>query len=238
MAAKQIFSNNAILAFLNREIVNRNSELQKRLYYMEQEDVNTLIKKYRSYSEVNPGDKFSKKLPILGYKRSAFKRDENLVQRNTVKVNTSTLDFTKMNVDLSTFFKPNDTQFVDLTSAITQMEYKFYLVGSDLDMVQQYEQAYISRMFLSNIHSFTLDGEQLGLGDEMNLTYTIDWNDLEEFNINADGMQYTMISGSATIRGLVLFSSGVSSYLIEQINLRINDMDKGVLLDMINVNAS
>lgn len=224
--AKQIFPNSAIMYFFHKEIINKNPEYDKRFIFTEDLSYDTLVSKFRGFSNhSNPESLFNNKLPIFGYTRPLFKRFEGLSMRNTVKVQLTKEDIDLFDSELKSYFYKSDKEIVDLTGALIQSEYKFIILHPDIDVIDQYEQAYINKLFLSDISYFKMDGSELGFGsNSLDLEFDVIWNDLEEIKINRDGVEYNGISGSCNIYGVILYSSGIPSYAIDKINLKVNEL--------------
>ena len=236
MSFKQVFNNPTVYYFFHKELVKRNPELNKRLIFCEDLNYEQLIRKYRGFANKDNAEEFYKsKLPIYGYTRSIFKRFQGYGQRNVFNVTLTPKDIQSLGVEFQEFFQVNPTTIISLQAAYVETEYKFILLNSDIDIIDQYEQAYLNKAFLSDIESFTLFGDEIGLGKDFDLPYTLTWNDLEELKINLDGMAYNGISGSCMMSGLILFSNNIPQYMIEKINVNVWEKTQMVLLEHFSV---
>jgi len=238
---KQIFSNAAIFYFFNKTIVSHNPELSGRLLFIEDFSFDSLISKYRTFANKENAEAFYKsKESILGFTRNVFKKFEPLNYRNTFKLSLAYSDIQEFSPEFQKYFLGSNTNQessirINLNAAIVETDYKFILMNSDIDIIDQYEQAFSNRLFLSNISSFSLEGSEIGLGSSFNLDYTLLWDDLEELKINQDGIAYNAISGGCKVTGALLYSNGLPAYIIEQINLKIFDLNSKLLLDSITI---
>lgn len=240
--SKQIFGNSAITYFFHKELIRKNPELQNRLVFTEDLSFESLIKKYRNFSNAKDKESlFNIKDPVLGYTRSVFKRFEGFSHRNTFKLNLDVSDMSGFDQDIRDYFLNNDPSGktrIGITAAMVETEYKFLLVNSDIDIIDQYEQAYLNELFLTNVETFEIDGSEVGLGPSFNLPFSLIWNDLDEIAVVSEGMSYSGLSGSCRIFGSIIFSSDLPSYLIEKINLRLIEASRNQVLESIEISSS
>lgn len=237
--SKQIFGNSAIYYFLHKEIILKNPEMSGRLIFADDLSFESLIKKYRNFSNAaNKENLFNIKDPILGYTRTVFKRFEGFSQRNTFKLNLTTDEIDDFDLELKQHFLNNDQtgkSRIGITAAMVETEYRFVLMNSDIDIIDQYEQAYLNQLFLSNVESFSISGQEIGLGSSFDLPFNIIWNDLDEIRTNVEGQSYAGLSGSCRIYGSILFSDDIPSYVIENINLRLVEASRNQVLESIEI---
>jgi len=240
MSARQIFSNATILYFLHKEIIKRNPELNNRFVFVEDLSTDSLIKKYRSLDNIKDKEEFYKnKDPIFGFTRSVSKRFDELKFRNIFKITLGESDIDSFDQEFRDYFYNGQTENknirVNLTAAMIEFPYKFILLNSDIDVMDQYEQAYLNNVFLSDIETFAIDSKEIGLGPSFNLPYSLIWEDLEELKINSEGMVYNALTGNCRIMGVLLYSDGLPSYIINKINLRIFEKTSLILLDQMSI---
>lgn len=232
MSYKQIFPSSAVYYFLKKEIVNNNPEFDKRFLMCESLDSDTLIKKYRSLENIPDKDNFFKsKLPIIGHTRNTFKRFEGYGQRNLFKVKLSYDDILEFTPEFRKFLNLKENSSLTLYTSLVEINFDFLVLCSDIDILEQYEQAYSNRLFLSNIKNFTFLGSELGLGSSFNLNYNAIWNDLDDFQISLSGMAFNAFKGSSKLYGMLMFSNEIPQYIIKQINVEIWEKTSLTLVD-------
>ena len=148
------------------------------------------------------GTQFNELVPFFAYNRTVMINSEDRHLGNRAKGKTGCVGL-------------SDGQIANYSMTMGEFDIQFIYASNNIQLSEQFEVVYNSDEGITGSKELTVDLEELG-----EFKYFLEYQDLQDLNINFEDTYYKLIIGSVKVRGFY-FTFRSTSGIIKEINQRI-----------------